>query len=204
MRLLPYLQGRVPLSRNWVTDSFMDGILRGDNRDPGASTKEYVQWQRGPLTKTAWNEMTRWIDTSIDHGVWLVLVLHGIEGIGWEPLSTETLRNYFDYIKQRENRLRIVTFRDAAKYARERMSSTVSSKRVGNGIEVSVRHSLDPKLYDLRLTARTVIPNDWTVVRFRQGNDERWIPIHRERNEPYVLYRIAPDGTTATLEPGAN
>jgi peptidoglycan/xylan/chitin deacetylase (PgdA/CDA1 family) len=203
LRLLPYLKGRVPLSRNWVTDPFMEGILRGDDRDPAASTKEYVQWQRGPLTATPYSTMTGWADKTIDHGLWLVMVFHGIEGIGWEPVPAERLRDYLDYLQQREDRLWIATFQEVAKYARERMSGTVVSNQVGNGIEVSVRHSLDPKLYDLPLTARTTVPADWTVVRFRQGSEEGWIPIHRAGNEAYVLYRIAPDGSMARLEPGA-
>ena len=29
----------------------MDGIMRGDNRDPATMKKEYVQWQRGPITE---------------------------------------------------------------------------------------------------------------------------------------------------------
>jgi hypothetical protein len=148
--------------------------------------------------------MTGWVDKSIDDGLWLVLVLHGIKGIGWESLPTDEVRNYFDYIKQHENQLWIATFRDGAKYARERMSSTVSSKRVGDTIEVFVHQTLDPKVYDLPLTARTTIPNDWNVVHFRQGEDERWIPVRHDGTGAYVLYRIVPDGTRATLEAGAN
>jgi hypothetical protein len=182
----------------------MDGILRGDERDPATSTKEYVQWQRGPLTKTPYETMTGWVDKTVNHGLWLVLVFHGIEEIGWEALPTGRLRDYFNYIKQGEDRLWIATFQEAAKYARERMSSTVSSKRAGNSIEITVRHSLDPKLYDLPLTAKTAVPADWSVVHFRQGSEERWLPVYRQGNENYVLYRIIPDGTLARLEPGAN
>ena len=82
-------------------------------------------------------------------------MIHGVEGIGWEPVPAANLRAYFDYLKAREDRLWVATFEDAAKYARERMASKVTTKRVGDAIEVSVNHSLDPKLYDLPLTART-------------------------------------------------
>ena len=81
-RVEKILVPRFPLTRNWVTDEFMDGILRGDDRDPATMKKEYVQWQRGPITKTSVEEMKAWVDKSLATGTWLVLVIHGVEGIG--------------------------------------------------------------------------------------------------------------------------
>lgn len=200
----PILTTRFPLTRNWVTDEFMDSFTRSNNSDPTASRKPYVQWQRGPLARTTLDQMKGWVDTSLGHGMWLVLVFHGIEGIGWEALTTETMRAYLDYMKSNEPRLWVATFQDGAKYARERMNSSVTSRQSGDSIEVTVKHSLDPAAYDLPLTARTTIPADWRLVRFKQGNDVRWLPVHREGGETFVQYRIAPNGTAATLEKGAN
>jgi hypothetical protein len=181
----------------------MDGIMRGDSRDPEASTREYVQWQRGPRAKTPLEEMKGWIDTTLDHGVWLVLVFHGIEGIGYEALPTEIVRAYFDYIQERAGRLWVATFQDGAKYARERMSSKVTTRTAGEAIEVSVTHSLDPNLYDLPVTARTTVPAEWSVVKLRQGAEERWLPIHRAGGKSFVMYRIMPNAGTASLERGS-
>ena len=79
-RVEKILVPRFPLTRNWVSDEFMDGIFRGDRRDPTQMTKPYVQWQRGPLSKTTIEEMTGWVDKSLESGAWLVLVVHGVEG----------------------------------------------------------------------------------------------------------------------------
>src|ERR1017187_2035804 len=57
---------------------------------------------------------------------------------------------------------------------------------------------------DLPLTAKTPIPNDWKLVRFQQGQDVRWLPVHREGDSAYVMYRIAPNGQPATLEKAPN
>jgi peptidoglycan/xylan/chitin deacetylase (PgdA/CDA1 family) len=202
-RVRQIIASRFPLTRNWVTDEFMDGFLRDDKRDPTTSKREYVQWQRGPLAKTSLVTMKEWVDTSVGHGIWLVLVFHGIEGIGWEALTTDTMRAYLDYIKEHEGHLWIATFQDGAKYARERVNSNVQTNLAGDTIEVSVTHSLDPELYDVPLTARTLIPADWHVVKFRQGKDVRWLPVHREASEPFVMYRITA-GKPATLEKGLN
>ena len=37
-RVRLHAESRVPLTRNWVSDNFMDGIMRGDSRDPTSST----------------------------------------------------------------------------------------------------------------------------------------------------------------------
>jgi peptidoglycan/xylan/chitin deacetylase (PgdA/CDA1 family) len=199
-RVEKILVPRFPLTRNWVTDEFMDGIFRGDNRDPKTMKREYVQWQRGPITKTSVEEMTGWVDKSLATGTWLVLVIHGVEGIGWEPIPAAHLRAYFDYMKANESHLWVATFRDAAKYARERMASAVTTKQVRDSVEVNVTHSLDPKTYSLPLTARTTVPAQWASARVRQGRETTTVPVQRDASSAYVLYRIAPNGGVARLE----
>ena len=121
-----------------------------------------------------------------------------------EALPTEVVRSYFDFVREQQTRVWVATYQDGAKYARERHNSTVTSKAAGDAIAVTVSQKLDPKLYDLALTAKTTIPADWQLVRFRQGSETRWLPVHREGGETFVLYRIQPNGTSATLERGFN
>ena len=201
-RVEKILVPRFPLTRNWVTDAFMDGIFRGDNRDPASMKKEYVQWQRGPITKTPIEEMNGWIDKSLATGTWLVLVIHGVEGIGYEPIPAERLRQYFDYIKSNEGRLWVATFRDASKYTRERMASKVVTKQAGDAIEITITHSLDARLYNLPLTARTTVPAQWTSAEFRQGSVTRTVPVQRDGQNSYVTYRIMPNSGVARLRQG--
>ncbi len=203
-RVSQIITSRFPVARNWVTDDFVEGFMRGNWRDPTQSKKEYVQWQRGIASRTTREMIKGWIDTSNEHGIWLVLVIHGIEGIGYEPVTTDTLRNCFDDIVDHQRTMWAATYQDGVKYTRERMNSSVKTNLSGDAIEVTVTHSLDKKLYDLPLTARTALPADWKLVRFKQGSDVRWLPIHREGDSTYVTYRIAPDGTAATLEKGQN
>ena len=61
-------------------------------------------------------------------------------------------------------------------------------------------HTLKPEVYDLPLTARTTIPEDWRLVRFRQGEDVRWLPVHREGGEPFVMSDRAQRKTRAIGE----
>jgi hypothetical protein len=97
---------------------------RGLNGSGLTNTYTY-DGQRGPLSRTTLDAMKGWVDTSIGHGIWLVLVFHGIEGIGWEALTTDKMRACLDYIKVHQRQLWIATFQDDANYARERLNSTV-------------------------------------------------------------------------------
>jgi peptidoglycan/xylan/chitin deacetylase (PgdA/CDA1 family) len=195
---------KFPITRNWVLDDFMGGVLRGDNHDPTQIQKEYVQWQRETDTATKMEEMQRWVDVSQAHGLWLITVTHGIQGIGYQPVTSDTLRTYFDYLADRQDHLWVATFQDGAKYARERHNGKITTKASGDRIEVTVTHSLDKSLYDLPLTVKTPIPADWKLAHFQQGQDARWLPVHHDGDAAYVLYRIAPNGPPATLEKAAN
>ena len=195
---------RFPVTRNWVTDDFMEGFMRNNQRDPSQSTKEYVQWQRGLSTRTTREMIKGWIDKSNEHGIWFVLIIHGIEGIGYEPVTTDTLRNCFDDIVDHQ-RTHVGCDLPGRHEVRARKDEQQRKDECLGRHDRSDGDSLArKKLYDLPLTARTVIPGDWKLVRFKQGGDVRWLPIHREGDSSYVTYRIAPDGTVATLEKGQN
>jgi hypothetical protein len=103
-------------------------------------------------------------------------------------------------MKANEHRLWVATFRDAGKYARERMASKVTTTQAGDSIEVAVNHSLDPRLYDLPLTARTSVPGQWTSAQVTQGNVTRTVPVHREGGNSYVMFRITPNAGVARLQ----
>ena len=120
----------------------------------------------------------------------------------YKPVTAERLRAYFDYIKANENRLWVATFQDGGKYIRERMKSSVTTRDVGQAIEVSVTHTLDPKLYDLPLTARTIVPAQWTSARVRQGSATRTVPVQRDGVRSYVTHRIVPNAGPSRLERG--
>lgn len=189
---------RFPLVRNWVSDSdaeFMDGIMRGDRRDPATSTKPYLEWERGPVTATTVDEMTGWVDAALQSGAWLVLVIHGIENVGYQPLPAANVRAYFDDIKANVDagRLWVATYQDGAKYIRERMKSAVATKQTGQAIEVTVTNALDAKVYDVPLTARTRVPPQWTTALIAQANGTTTVAVKTDAAGSYVEYRVTPN-----------
>ena len=79
--------------------------------------------------------MKSWVDTVASRdNMWLVLVFHGVDGIGWEPKTGAELGEYFGYIRSLGDEVWVATFRDAAKYMRERMHAERPGPRERGGV----------------------------------------------------------------------
>jgi len=138
--------------------------------------------------------MKSWVDTIARHGnIWLVLVFHGIDGIGWEPKTGAELKEYFGYIKSLKERIWVATFQDITKYIRERMRSRVTVSWRGQIIEVDLRHDLPLDLYDLPLTLRTYVPGGWQSVEVTQGDRTSRALTARDERGTYILYQAVPN-----------
>lgn len=192
-RVLSYVYPKFPFVRNGLTDPFIEEILRGDPQEPVSEDKEYVQWQRGPVTETSIDEMKEWIDKTIGKNVWLVLVIHGVEGIGWEAIPKERLGKYFDYIKASEDNIWVATFQDAYKYIRERMNTKIETVPGTNTIALSLTCNLDPQIYDLPLTLKTEVPVDWQSAILQQGDKNTILSVEKNGETAFVQYRVVPN-----------
>jgi len=142
--------------------------------------------------------MKSWVDTTAAHdNIWLVLVIHGVDGVGWEALPSDMLDEYFRYIKSKD--LWVATFGDAAKYMREKMNSRIESTANNGKITVTLSHTLDKSMYDLPLTLKTYVPSKWAEVNVMQGGQINQVSAQKDDNGTFVLYQAAPDGSEVTL-----
>jgi peptidoglycan/xylan/chitin deacetylase (PgdA/CDA1 family) len=191
---------RYQLARNHMPDANVEDLDRGSDIDPATSDKEYVRWQRGALTETPMALMKSWVDrTSEQNNVWLVLVFHGVDGIGWKPITAAQLKDYFGYINSKTGSLWVATFQDVGKYIRERRHATVSSFQDGNTISIVLRSDLSDLSYDLPLTLRTAVPKTWSEVAVQQGDRTTHIAVVETKNDHYALYQAVPNGEVVTL-----
>jgi len=192
-----------PLSRNLMPDDEVQDLNRWDDQDPGASPKAYVRWQRGPLTATPIELMKKWVESIIrSDNVWLVLVFHGVNGIGWEPLPSSKLQSYFKYIKSHNKDIWVATFQDAGKYIREKVSARVSAKTSEQSIRIMLTHPVDPRLYDLALSLKTYVPSGWKRVQVEQQGTSKVLQVRSDSDGSYVIYQAIPNAGEVTLRPG--
>jgi peptidoglycan/xylan/chitin deacetylase (PgdA/CDA1 family) len=200
-RAVRFALARYQLARNRMPDASVEDIDRFRDTDPVSSKKEYVRWQRGALTETSMAVMKSWVDVTGSHdNIWLVLVFHGVDGVGWKPKTGSELKEYFGYIKSKEDKLWVATFQDVAKYMRERMHSSIRSYREGNEISVVLRDDLTDASYDLPLTLKTQVPSGWRTVEVRQGDQTKREEAFQEKGANYVLYQAVPNAEVVTLD----
>ena len=190
-----------PALRNRMPEPYLEELNRWAKMNPGESKKEYVQWQRGATTKTPLPLMKAWVDTVATHdNNWLVLVFHGVDGIGYEALPHEMLDEYFQYMKSRESALWIATFGDVTKYMRERMAATIEAQTASNKITIILKHTLNSALYNYPLTLRTYVPSSWKSVKMTQGGLVKKYQIKKDGRESYIQYDASPNSGTIELQ----
>lgn len=195
-RVMEYAHKIYPSLRNRMPESYLDELNRSSKKLPGESEKEYVQWQRGPLTNVSMEVMKSWVDTCMAHdNIWLVLVFHGINGIGWEPRTGAELEEYFNYINERKDHLWVATFADVTKYIRERKNAVISSVVRDDAIVVNISHDLDPEVYDVPITLKTYVPKTWKTIvlnKKTEKENELRLKIQEDALGSYVLYSVVP------------
>lgn len=192
-----------PSLRNRMPEDWLEEINRGSIMTPGQSTKEYVQWQRGPLTRIDITQMKAWVDTVMSHdNSWLVLVFHGVENLGWEPKTRGELVEYFSYMKANEKDLWIATFRDVTKYLRERKATQIQATVKEDEIALSLSSDLDPEVYAVPLTLKTYVPKDWKSIQVTQGSLQVTAEIQSDEKGNFVIYNVSPNGGSVLLKKG--
>jgi peptidoglycan/xylan/chitin deacetylase (PgdA/CDA1 family) len=199
-RVMKYAYKIYPALRNRMPEPWLKEIDRASTNTPGTTDKDYIQWQRGATTKTPLSLMTSWVDTAIaKNNTWLVLVIHGVDGLGYEALPHTLLDTYFTYIKNRENKLWIATFGDVAKYMRERESANLQNSPHNGKISVTLNHQLDKTMYNIPLTLKTYVPNNWKKASITQGKHHQQVSALKDKNGNYILYQAYPNNSTTML-----
>lgn len=200
-RVMEYAYEIHPALRNRMPEDYLKELNRSSRLDPGTSDKSYVQWQRGPLSDTPLELMKSWVDTCMAHNhIWLVLVFHGVDGVGWEAIPGDTLENYFGYMKSNEADLWVATFQDVTKYMRERMAGEVKTTREKDQIQVQLSHNLDPGLYDMSLSLKTSIPDGWEAVQVSQDGAKLDYRKGQDESGTYIIYEAAPNQGPVIIE----
>jgi peptidoglycan/xylan/chitin deacetylase (PgdA/CDA1 family) len=199
-RAMVFAHNIYPALRNRMPETFLTELNRWNRQNPGSAGTEYIQWQREARSFTSLSLKKSWVDTTAIHNnVWLVLVYHGVDGIGWDALPGEMLDEYFSYIKSMDDQLWIATFGDVTRYMRQRMNSNLRSDRRGRNIKIRLTHSLDTSMYNLPMTLKTRIPGNWNEVRVTQDTGEMIILPRKDEKGQYVLYRAFPNKSHITV-----
>lgn len=202
-RVMEYAHQVYPALRNRMPEDWLEEINRGSKKQPGTTDKEYVQWQRGALSNTGIDQMKAWTDTVMaNENIWLVLVIHGVEDYGWEPLTTQELKEYFGDMKANKDSVWIATFGDVTKYLRERKATKINAELEENEMKISLTSDLDASVYDIPLTLKTYLPDGWASVSLNEKAGSSPLQIMSDTKGSYVQYSISPSESSFQLVNG--
>jgi len=186
-KIYPALRNRMP--EPWLTE-----LDRPSKKTPAVNDKDYVQWQREVNTRAPLPLMKSWVDTAVARkDTWLVLVIHGVEGLGYEARPVSLLDTYFQYIKSFNDKLWVATFGDVAKYMREREASSVIAKMDKGKIKITLTHSLDKTMYNLPLTLKTYVSTKWKKATIVKGKKVQKITVDHDDKGSFIQYKAYPN-----------
>jgi len=190
-----------PALRNRMPEPWLKEIDRPSKKTPGAPDKDYIQWQRECNTRSPLPLMKSWVDTAAARkDTWLVLVIHGVEGLGYQALPASEFDEYFQYIKSKEKGdLWIATFGDVTKYMREREAAAVKSQYLKHQVKIKLTHSLDKVMYDAPLTLKTYVPSKWSEASIWEGKKGHRIEILHDAKGNYIMYEAKPNDGEITI-----
>ena len=192
-KIYPALRNRMP--EPWLTE-----LDRPSKKTPAVNALDYVQWQRECNTRSPLPLMKSWVDSAVTRkDTWLVLVIHGVDSLGYEALQSTLLDEYFQYIKSKDDKLWIATFGEVTKYMREREAAKVGNSQKNGKIVVTLTHSLDKTMYNIPLTVKTYISSTWKQASLKQGKHEQNAEIKQDNKGSYIQYQANPNECALTI-----
>ena len=200
-RLISYARPGVGEGKWTLTAEDEARILRETNtisRPPFAGHGAVYHW------KTL-EQMTALVDKAIVEKSMNYLILHGVERLGsggqdfW-PLKQDIYLPLLDYIQARQDarELWVTDHITYHQYQTERDAATVKTvKVVGNGIQLELKSSADPQLYDQPLTLITEVPVHWRECNVSQGSVQSRVPVVNGT----LAFDAAPNGPLISIWP---
>ncbi|MBN1398429.1 MAG: polysaccharide deacetylase family protein [Bacteroidetes bacterium] len=127
---------------------------------------------------------------------WIVYLIHGIDDDGgYSPLSSGVLRASVQHLYEQKEKVWVTSFGNAARYIRERncLSVTETSSQ-DSTIILQVTDTLDNDIYNVPVTIRRPLPNDWISA----TADQNGMPLDVVTSDidtlRYMMFDAVPDG----------
>lgn len=125
---------------------------------------------------------------------WCIFLLHGIDNDGgYSAISSSELRKHLIYVKQNDENFWVTTFANAIKYIKERNCIKIEENIIGDTISVNISDTLDNNIYNVPITIRRILPENWNNARVLINNTTTKFLIETINNKKYIRFDINPD-----------
>lgn len=126
---------------------------------------------------------------------WCVFLLHGIDNDGgYSPVTSQVLKGCLEYADKNRDKYWVTSLLNAVLYAKERDAAVITEKEnTKNHITMHITDNLDDSIYNLPLTIRRQLPDNWENISIRQGGNILESKVIIENNNKYVVFDATPD-----------
>lgn len=126
---------------------------------------------------------------------WCVFLLHGIDNDGgYSPVTSQMLKECLEYLDKNREKYWVTSLLNAVLYAKERDAAVITEKKnKANYITMHITDNLDDSIYNIPLTIRRQLPDNWKNISVRQGGFLLESKVNTENNKRYVVFEAVPD-----------
>ncbi|MGO9481726.1 MAG: T9SS type A sorting domain-containing protein [Candidatus Kryptoniota bacterium] len=137
---------------------------------------------------------------------WCAYLMHAIIGPngpepnGYSPISPDTILATLQFLHANPNKFWVAPFGTVARYIKERNSVSVSEiSNQGDSIVVQLTDNLDSAFYNIPLTIRRPLPDEWDSAIVCQNGDTISSTLVKIDTVQYVMFDAAPDTGNITI-----
>lgn len=160
----------------------------------------YALKMQGFDKNTEVSQANLWLDFSINNHLWLIEMIHGIDGDGYSPIDSNTLSAHLDYIQQNEDKVWCATVSNVIKYFTESKATKVYCDECTDTVyNIRVNDFLDDSVYNQPLSLRIKVPTNWQNIIVSDTNNMK---IDYSINGSFVLLDVLPDNKKWIIRPG--
>ena len=108
-----------------------------------------------------------------------------------------------DYAQANDDDLWVGLFRDVAHYGMQRDTATLTSQPDGNGgFTLNLTDQMDDAFFQLPLTVKLRIPDNWATVNVAQNGNALTADIVKHNGATFALVPVIPDAGSALVSSG--
>ena len=142
-----------------------------------------------------------WVDFAVHNKLWLVEMIHGIDGIGFSPIDSSTLSEHLDYIKKGEDKIWCTTVSNVIKYIDEAKNTKITCDICDDSIyKIYINDDLDDSVYNQPLSIKLKVPSNWENISMTEVINYK---IENTNGGKYLLFNELPDNHIITIRPGS-
>jgi hypothetical protein len=180
-------------------------FLAARTTDPGYNSLNILQ--RYTLKTKSFEQQTSletansWIDFAIQNDLWLIEMIHGIDGIGFSPIDSKKFSEHLDYLNKVKENIWCTTVSNVIKYIDEAQNTTITCDVCNDSIyKLRINDNMDSSVYTQALSFRVKIPDDWDNISI--AGKAKVIVENRNENK-FVLFSEVPNNRTVTIRPAS-